>query len=580
MFINRALIRLTAGCRKLLLFRISGEVVLYGFSLLRALAISALLNIFILNQATETEKTAQYIIVLLCAILMESICTYVNQIIGTRTGIQIKDHLREQLLDNILKMGPAYVNAQRSGQLVSTLVGKIEAMEPYYTTYLPNGIGTILWSAAIIIFLMTLNMWVALVCLLGILIVLFIPNIWNKLMFEYGEEDWRLMAEFQSEMLDNLNGMPTLKAFNANGPRGNYLEKIAWNIHHVTMKHLSISQIESGILIFGAAFGSTMSVGVAIWQAIHGNIRSDQLVTILFLITTCFAPAFSLIDTWHLGYHGLTAAPTVFKILDKTEFTSIQSEAADDSVLVSGNEPVSLSLDHLTFSYDPTQKMVLNDISLNIEADKRTALVGKSGSGKTTILQLIAGFYRPQGGKILVNGHPGNPADLRKITGFVWQEPYLFYGTVRENICVGLTAVDEEEMIKAAKLANIHSFVMTLPMGYDTIIGERGIRLSGGEKQRIAIARCFLRQPQFLILDEATSNLDMENENKIKNSLAALLVGRTSLTIAHRLSTIQASDVIYVIDDGKIVQEGKHDDLMEQPGCYRDMMLKQAEVSL
>ena len=229
-----------------------------------------------------------------------------------------------------------------------------------------------------------------------------------------------------------------------------------------------------------------------------------------------------------------------------------------------------ITLKNVSFNYDDDEK-VLNDISFTIDSGKTIALVGPSGGGKTTICSLIPRFYDVTSGSITLDGvdiKDIKQKSLRQNIGIVQQDVYMFYGTIRDNIAYGKAGATDEEIIEAAKKANIHDFIISLPDGYNTFVGERGTRLSGGQKQRISIARVFLKNPPILILDEATSALDNESERYIQHSLEQLSEGRTTLVIAHRLSTIRNADKIYVIEDGRIKEQGSHSELLEQNGLY------------
>src|SRR5207244_2356357 len=237
-----------------------------------------------------------------------------------------------------------------------------------------------------------------------------------------------------------------------------------------------------------------------------------------------------------------------------------------------------VAFEHVTFSYEGGARPALDDLSFEVSPGQLVALVGHSGAGKTTITNLLPRFYDPQIGSVRVDGH-----DIRDLTleslgkqiGMVFQDTFLFHATVRENLLYARPDATEQEMVAAARAAHIHEFVESLPLGYDTIVGERGHRLSGGEKQRVAIARVVLKDPRILILDEATSNLDSESEHLIQVALAGLLAGRTSLVIAHRLSTILAADTILVLDRGRLVEQGRHLDLLGRGGIYARLYQQQ-----
>lgn len=549
--------------------RCAEEVAIQVLGLLKALLTSFALNQIFITQTNAGMNLIGLIFTFILVIVFEFLLSWHHQINGIKCGIKIKNNIRNALVQILFQKGPAYVQEKRTGELNAALVGKVEALEPYYTTYLPSGIATVLTAVSVSLYLCSLDLLVGSICFLGFCTVIVVPNFWNKLMFKYGEEDWRLAVEFQADMMDNLQGMYTLKAFNSSEERGKRLEKLAWKMHDATMKDLSVSQIESALLIFGATVGSTVSVAAAIYRTINGSVELNELVIIFFLVTACFSPVFSLIDAWHLGYHGLTAAPAILDLLNE-ECRNIEHKIQKKEYKF----PLSLSFENVSFRYNAGEK-VLNNLSLVIPPCKTTALIGRSGSGKSTIINLLAGFYSVQEGEIRVNGEAFDVDSLRDRIGIVWQDSYLFYGTIADNICFGKKNAAKEEIIIAAKKANIHDFIMTLPDKYETIVGERGLRLSGGEKQRIAIARCFLRDVDFLIFDEATANLDGENEALIQESINELVKNKTVLIVAHRLSTIMNADLIYVLDEGRIIQKGNHDSLMKEEGLYNELMRKQ-----
>jgi len=242
-----------------------------------------------------------------------------------------------------------------------------------------------------------------------------------------------------------------------------------------------------------------------------------------------------------------------------------------------------VEFEHVTFRYPSGDRPALKEVSFRIEPGQLAAIVGPTGAGKTTVTSLLPRFYDPQLGAVRLDGY-----DVRDLTlesmgrqiGMVFQDTFLFHATIRENLLYAKPAATEAEMIAAAKAAYIHDFIESLPEGYDTVVGERGHRLSGGEKQRVAIARVILKDPRVLILDEATSNLDSESEHLIQVALRPLFEGRTSLVIAHRLSTILAADVILVMDRGELVEQGRHGDLLKQDGLYARLYHRQFEAAV
>jgi ATP-binding cassette subfamily B protein len=299
---------------------------------------------------------------------------------------------------------------------------------------------------------------------------------------------------------------------------------------------------------------------------IHGWIEPGDLVAYTLYVTTLLATIRRIIEFAEQFVKGMTGIERFVELMD-AEVDILDEPGAEPLHDVEGR----IEFDHVSFEYQDDHTMVLDDLTLTIRPGERLALVGPSGGGKTTLCNLIPRFYDATSGTILIDGQ-----ELRKITlqslrnniGIVQQDVYLFSGTVYENIVYGRPGASREEVIEAAKLAGAHEFISELKDGYDTYVGERGTKLSGGQKQRISIARVFLKNPSILILDEATSALDNESELIVNHSLDRLAQGRTSITIAHRLTTIQNADRILVLNDGHIIEEGSHRELMEKGGFY------------
>ncbi len=297
----------------------------------------------------------------------------------------------------------------------------------------------------------------------------------------------------------------------------------------------------------------------------NGTLDATDLALYALYIGIFLKPVDMLIDFTEMlqkGYTGFVRFKEVMDIMPEIQ----DSPNAKELENVKGE----IVLNNVSFNYTDEEN-VLDDISLTIESGKTIALVGPSGGGKTTICSLIPRFYDVTKGSITLDGiniKDIKQKSLRQNIGIVQQDVYMFYGTIRDNIAYGKSDATEDEIIEAAKRANIHDFIVGLPDGYDTFVGERGTRLSGGQKQRISIARVFLKNPPILILDEATSALDNESERYIQHSLEQLSQGRTTLVIAHRLSTIRNADKIYVIEDGKIKESGSHDNLLKENGLY------------
>ncbi len=387
-------------------------------------------------------------------------------------------------------------------------------------------------------------------------------------------------AQYYSDCLDSVQGITTLKAFNANARQKQMIHKKGEQLRQAIMGHLRITMLETFVLQLFAGLGSAFSIAVAAYQTAIGNMAQEDLVYALFLIGACFVPFYALISAWHFGYRGVTASYRIKKTIDEPVTRSLLSETGinhQTKTCVSGD----ISFDHVCFAYNELDGDVLKKVSFFVPYQTTTALVGASGSGKSTIASLLAGFYAVRDGVISIGGialSAQNVSLAQEQIGVVWQDCHMFYGTVEDNIRIGKPDATKEEIVQAGKQANIHDFIDSLPEGYHTMIGERGMRFSGGERQRIALARVFLRNPPIVILDEATSSLDRKNEIAIQDAFARLSRGKTALVIAHRLGTIQNADQIIIMDTGRVHAKGTHEELTHTVSVYRKLMGSQMKV--
>jgi ATP-binding cassette subfamily B protein/subfamily B ATP-binding cassette protein MsbA len=324
----------------------------------------------------------------------------------------------------------------------------------------------------------------------------------------------------------------------------------------------------TGLLLYGG------------YQIIQAELTLGELMMFLVYLTMLLDPLATLAGSAVTFQTNLAALDRVLDVMEQDgEFPENPAAVFLDRQATQG----AVSIRGVSFAYPKTDRQVLHEIDLEVQPGETVALVGRSGSGKTTLTNLIARFYDPTSGSIQVDGHDlrdVDPQSYRRMLGIVEQDVFLFDGSIRENILYARRRASDDEMIAAAQAAAADEFISALPDGYETRIGERGFKLSGGQRQRIAIARAILADPKILILDEATSNLDSESERLIQQSLSELLRGRTAFVIAHRLSTIRGADKIVVVDDGRIVQVGTHDALLEKSGRYRDMILLQTTPEL
>ncbi len=320
----------------------------------------------------------------------------------------------------------------------------------------------------------------------------------------------------------------------------------------------------TGLLVYGG------------YQILEGELTLGDLMMFLVYLTMLLGPLATLAGSAVGFQNNLAGLDRVLDVLEINE----ELPTGDDAITLSPTVRGAMSFRDVSFAYPESETMVLQDIDLEVAAGETVALVGRSGAGKTTLTNLIARFYDPTSGSILIDGTDLRDIRLssyRSLLGIVEQDVFLFDGTIAENIAYARRRVTDDELVAAAKAAAADEFITRMPDGYDTMIGERGVKLSGGQRQRLAIARAILADPQILILDEATSNLDSESERLIQHSLTELLQGRTAFVIAHRLSTIRGADKIVVLDDGRVMETGTHEELLARGGRYQDMVHLQTE---
>jgi len=392
----------------------------------------------------------------------------------------------------------------------------------------------------------------------------------SKLMITY----WRKYADLNAAYVDSMQGMETLKAFHASKRIGKQMEKDAKDFSEESIKNTGMSLADSAAIILFISIGTSMSVALSVYHTAAGQISYASLLVILFLVGECMKPLVDLNTYWHGSYLGFSVAEQLYELMDQS---AALTEASGDTTEGIDEKPM-IQIHDLDFRYKKDLKLVLNKVHVRIDAGKTVAIVGKSGSGKSTLVNLLLRFYEVSAGSVAINGKNIKEYSLeylREKIAVVFQDTYLFYGTIAENLKMSNENASIDEIVDAAKAANAHEFIMTLPQGYDTIVGERGATLSGGERQRISIARAILKNAPILILDEATSSVDIKNEELIQSALENLTKNRTTIIIAHRFSTIEHADEIVVMEQGKVVESGTHFELIQNNGTYKQLVQAQ-----
>src|SRR6478735_4775411 len=495
-------------------------------------------------------------------------------VVAHENAARVQKALRRTLYDKIAALGPGTVGRQRSGGLTLSMIDGVEQLETYFGQFLPQFLIALLSPLLIFIVVAFIDLPVALVMLGFALVALFAPALWHKFDVRNSQYRQRSYASFAAEFLDSIQGLATLKAFGQGKTRADKLEVEARDLFRRTMWVLGTNSLARGITDTAIAGGAATALIYGASRVESGAMSLSALLIILMLGIEIFRPMRELRSVLHQGMVGLSAAQGIYRILDDKPGVADAAPAPLDKALAP-----TIAFEEVRFAYPGTRRTVHQSLSFRAEAGERLGLVGPSGGGKSSIVRLLLRFYDPDGGRITLGGHDLRTLSfeqIRSLISVVNQDTFLFHGTVEENIRLGRPEATHAELEDAARAANIHDFILTLPQGYATVIGEKGIKLSGGQRQRLAIARALLRDTPILVLDEALSAVDAENEAVIQEALDRLMRGRTTLILAHRLSSVIDCDRILVLDGGKVTEQGRHTDLMSRGGVYAGLMAEQA----
>ena len=498
--------------------------------------------------------------------IVQSLCKYYVTCQGHMMGAKMERDMRRELFDHYQELSFSYYSRNNSGQMMSKLVSDLFDISEFAHHGPENLFISLVKIVGAFIFLVFINKKLALPLILLVIVMFVFSFRQNAKMQETFMENRRKIGDVNASLQDTLSGIRVVQSFaNEDIERAKFKKSNeAFLVSKRDNYHCMGSFMSSNLFFQGMMYLVTLVYGG--YLIAQGEMQTADLAMYALYIGIFISPIQILVELVEMMQNGLSGFRRFLDVME-TESEIRNADNAAELTDVKGH----VRYDHVSFHYSDDETPVLSDISIDIPAGKSIALVGPSGSGKTTICSLLPRFYEVNSGSITVDGKDIRGLTLKSLRsqiGMVQQDVYLFDGTIKDNIAYGKPGASDEEIIKAAKCASIHDFIMELPDKYDTYVGERGTRLSGGQKQRISIARVFLKNPPILILDEATSALDNESERWIQKSLEELSKNRTTITIAHRLSTIRDADEIIVITEDGIAERGTHAELLEKNGLY------------
>ena len=541
----------------------------------QARVLSAIIAQVFLNGAT-LEAVSGALLALLVIIVARAGLSYASEVSAFQVAVRVKTDLRQRVFEKLLQLGPTYLRGERTGELTNTAVDGIEALEAYFSQYVPQLALAALVPLTLLVFVFPIDR------LSGVVLLLTAPFI-PLLMILIGaaaealtRQQYKSLSFMSAHFLDVLQGLTTLKILGRSRQQIETIARVSERFRDTTLSVLRVAFLSAFALEMIATISTALIAVEVGLRLLSGTLPFESALFILVLAPDFYAPLRLLGTRFHAGLSGVAAAQRIFEILEKPvsgeknlEFRSQNSE--------SRNQWQVIRFEAVQFAYED-DRAALNGVTFEIKQGERVALVGATGAGKSTIASLLLRLIEPQSGAIKLDATPFNTRAIdwwRDQVAWVPQNPYLFHDTVFANIAIGRPVASRADVIRAAQGAHADGFIDALPQGYDTLMGERGARLSGGQAQRIALARALLRAAPLLILDEATSQLDVETADLIQAALDQRLENRTALIITHRLNTAARADRIVVIDYGVVIEQGAPAELMSARGAYYRWVMAQ-----
>ncbi len=511
---------------------------------------------------------------LMCLYVVSAVCSFVQGMIMTGISNDVSYNLRKDISGKMNRLPLKYYESRPYGEILSRITNDVDTLQMGLNQSITQLITSVTMLIGVFVMMLSINVWMTIVALLILPVSMVIIGMVMKRSQKYFQAQQRYLGEVNGQVEEIYSGHNVVKLFNKEKDVTDTFEETNKMLYESAWRSQFFSGMMMPIMQFVGNIGYVIVALLGGYLSIKGAIEVGDIQSFFQYIRNFTQPIQQIAQVSNMLQSSAAAAERVFEFLEEAE----EDQTVENPVSIQGLEG-NVQFEHVSFGYDPDQ-IIIHDFSADVKAGQKIAIVGPTGAGKTTMVKLLMRFYDVNSGSIRIDGHDlrdFNRSELREMFGMVLQDTWLYNGTIMENIRYGRLDATDEEVIAAAKAAHAHRFIMTMPEGYNTVLNEETSNISQGQKQLLTIARAILADNRILILDEATSSVDTRTEIQIQKAMDNLMRGRTSFVIAHRLSTIRDSNLILVMKDGDIIEQGSHEELLAKDGFYANLYNSQFE---